>query len=102
MVDLDDNLVAGMSLRQPEAVARCRKIAEALAFFEQHGEWREFTAAGPVGIVRAPAALPAFATEKQLCEPPVNSLCTWDPTLGGCSDLLRSCERRYPKSLWNG
>jgi len=48
----DDGLLTGLSKQQPDALAKWRRITEALGFFEEHAEWRRFVATGPLGIVR--------------------------------------------------
>jgi hypothetical protein len=55
VVAADDALLAGLLKQQPDALAKWRTIAEALRFFEQHAVWRQFTPAGPLGIVRDPS-----------------------------------------------
>jgi len=52
VVTLDDGLMAGLSKQQPPALAKWRRITEAMSFFEQHAEWRRFVSTGPLGIVR--------------------------------------------------
>jgi hypothetical protein len=51
----DDRLLSGLANKQTESLAKWRNITEALGFFEQHRAWRQFSAAGPVGIIRDPA-----------------------------------------------
>ena len=48
---LDDDLRAKLLRREPEALAVWRGIADNLAFFEGHAEWRSFSPFGNVGIV---------------------------------------------------
>jgi hypothetical protein len=50
----DDRLLSGLANKRPEATAKWHSITEALGFFAQHRAWREFSATGPVGIVRDP------------------------------------------------
>lgn len=51
----DDNLLSGLANQRPEAMAKWHSITEALGFFTQHRAWPQFSATGPVGIVRDPA-----------------------------------------------
>ncbi len=51
IIALDDDLRAGLLRRELQALAAWKSIAECLAFFESHAEWRGFAPFGNVGIV---------------------------------------------------
>jgi len=51
IVALDDDLRARLLRRESEALATWRGIADWLAFFESHAEWRGFAPFGNVGII---------------------------------------------------
>jgi hypothetical protein len=54
VVTPDDGQLSGLANQRPGALAKWRRIAEALGFFEQHRAWRQLAATGLVGIVRDP------------------------------------------------
>ena len=51
ILTLDDDLRAKLLRRESGALATWRRIAECLAFFESHSEWRSFEPFGNVGII---------------------------------------------------
>lgn len=51
IVTLDDDLRARLLRREPQALAAWKGIADCLAFFESHADWRGFAPFGNVGIV---------------------------------------------------
>ena len=50
----DGSLLSGLANKRSEALAKWHGITEALGFFAQHRAWRQFSATGPVGVVRDP------------------------------------------------
>ena len=56
IVTLEDTLRAGMSRRDPGALAAWRRIADSIAFAEAHAEWRGFVPYGKLGIILDTAA----------------------------------------------
>ena len=51
IVTLDDDLRAKLLRRESAALDEWKAIADCLAFFESHGEWRGFAPFGKVGII---------------------------------------------------
>jgi hypothetical protein len=52
----DDALIAGRARRNPDALARWRRIADSLAFFERQIEWRRYAPAGPLSMEIDPSS----------------------------------------------
>jgi hypothetical protein len=52
IVSLDDALRAALFRREPDALARWRRITACVRFFEEHAEWRNYAPFGPLGIVQ--------------------------------------------------
>ena len=52
IVSLDDALRAALLGREADALARWRRLAAYLRFFEDHAEWRSYAPFGPLGIVQ--------------------------------------------------